>query len=295
MVWSSTNGLDWINPATNLSSYPYSSDVRVAYGNGVFVGAAGPQGDILTSEDGDSWTIQSLITNENDYVQFRDITFANGQFVAVSETATATSLDGTNWFVMRTNLYLFAVTGGAGKFVAAGGNSIATSTDGLNWSVQTLPDFGPSVSVTDVAFGSGWFVASSLTPNYSSNPPLIKQPGVFWVSSDGYHWSRRSSPASQGLGAIAFGDGTFVVGTQNGGILQSDPMVLLRMRTGLPPQLEIFGPLHRQYQIEYCNTLGLTNAWSSLGAVTITNNPCLFTDGNGTNSVGRFYRAVLLP
>ena len=52
MVWTSTNGLDWINPTTNLSSYPYSSDVRVAYGNGVFVGTAGPQGDILTSDDG---------------------------------------------------------------------------------------------------------------------------------------------------------------------------------------------------------------------------------------------------
>ncbi len=293
MVWTSTNGVDWINPATNLSSYPYSSDVRVAYGNGVFVGAAGLQGDILTSDDGDTWSVQSLITNENDYVYFRDITFANGKFVTVSETATATSTDGTNWLVMRTNLYLFAVTGGAGKFVAVGGNTIATSTDGLNWSVQTLPDLGPSVSVADVAFGAGWFVASSITPTYSSNPP--KQPGVFWVSSDGYHWSRRSSPASQGLGNIAFGDGTFVVGTRNGGILQSDPLITLSLVSTPAPKIQIFGPHNKSYRIEYRDGLGQANSWLELATTPATNDVTQFTDTSWTNHMNRLYRAAVLP
>ena len=293
MVWTSTNGLDWINPTTNLSSYPYSSDVQVAYGNGVFVGVAGPQGDILTSDDGDNWTIQSLITNANDYVYFRDITFANGQFVAVSETATATSLDGTNWFVMRTNLYLFAVTGGAGKFVAVGGNIIATSTDGTNWSTQTIPDTGPGTSLADVAFGAGWFIAS--TVNYSFNLPLLKQPSVFWISADGFHWSRRTSITPQGLVPIAFGDGTFVVGTKNGGILQSDPLIRLGLVSTPAPEIQIFGPHNKSYRIECLDGLGQPNSWWELATTPPTNNVTQFADTTWTNRMNRFYRAVLLP
>jgi hypothetical protein len=97
------------------------------------------------------------------------------------------------------------------------------------------------------------------------------------------------------MGPLAFGDGTFIAGTERGGLLQSDPMVTMSMRAALPPQLEISGPRHRQYQIERCDGFGLTNEWSSLGAVTITNDPGLFTDWNGTNASRRFYRTILLP
>ena len=237
--------------------------------------------------------MQTLITNENDYVNFRDMTFANGRFVAVSETTIATSLDGTNWFVMRTNLYLFAVTGADGKFVAVGGNTISTSIDGTNWSTQFLPDSGPSTLLTDVAFGAGWFVASPVST--SSNPPLIKQPSVFWISPDGLHWSPRPAITSQGLWPIAFGDGSFVVGTQNGGILQSDPLVTLKLNAISYPQLEISGPLYRQYKIESCNDFDPTGSWSSLATITVTNDPAQFIDTSWTNSRQRFYRAKLLP
>jgi hypothetical protein len=135
----------------------------VAFGNGVFVGASGFEGDILTSADGTNWTVQTLVTNEGDYVYFRDLTFANGRFVAVDPSAIATSVDGTNWNLLRTNLYLSSVAGGAGRFVAVGGNTLATSTDGTNWVTQNSNDPG---TLTDVAFGAGWFVVTT-GPIYS--------------------------------------------------------------------------------------------------------------------------------
>ncbi len=287
-VWTSTDGENWTNPDTNLSIYPYSGEVRVEYGNGLFVGVGGNKGDILTSTNGLSWQVQQLSTNASVY--FRDIAFGNGRFVAVSEAAFATSTDGTNWFFSNTNQAGSKITCGGGRFVIVGNSTIATSTDGTNWQVQTSSEFGP---LSDVAYGAGWFAAT--TGVISSNPTLVKQPNLLWVSADGIHWTPRLSPSAQGIGPIAFGDGAFVVGTQNGGILQSDPMVKLSIKDTLPPILEISGPLHRQYQIERCGKIGSTNDWSPLGAVTITNDPGLFTDWSGTNAGGRFYRAVLLP
>ena len=57
-VWISADGVNWTNPAPGLSVQPYVADVVTAYGNGVFVGASGYAGDILTSSDGTNWTVQ---------------------------------------------------------------------------------------------------------------------------------------------------------------------------------------------------------------------------------------------
>jgi hypothetical protein len=288
-IWTSTNGTDWSNPVTNLSRYPSTADTRFAYGNGVFVGVSGYQGDVLTSPDGLNWMVQTLVTNDFDYVYFRDVTFSNGRFVAVAQSTIATSIDGTNWFVLRTNLNLSSVTGGGGRFVAVGGSTVATSTNGTNWVARFTSDPSP---LNDVAFGAGWFVAT--TGLYYPGPTLIKQPRPYWISNDGIHWSRRTFDTPQGMGPIAFGDGTFVSGTERGGLLQSDPLITLNLKAAAFPELQISGPRQRQYQIEYCATVASTNGWSALGTVTLTNDTAPFTDLSATNATRRFYRAVLL-
>jgi len=290
-VWISTNLVDWTNPASNLTSFPYSADTRVAYGNGVFVGVASYEGSVLTSEDGLSWTLQQLSTNEFDYINFGDVTFGSGRFVAVGPNATATSTDGTNWITTRTNLFLSKVVSGGGKFVGVGSHTaIATSVDGIYWSAQ---DPGEFVPIVDVAYGAGWFVATAGL--YYSGQNVIKQRQPYWISSNGMNWTKLRFNTAQGIAPIAFGDGTFVAGTHRGGILQSDPMVTLKLKAASPPELEISGPLHRQYQIEFCSTVASTNGWSSLAAITVTNETTLFTDWSGTNATCRFYRAFLLP
>jgi hypothetical protein len=289
-IWISTNRTEWSNPIPELSRHPYIADTRVAFGNGVFVGASGFEGDILTSPDGTNWTVQTLVTNEGDYVYFRDLTFANGRFVAVDLSTIATSVDGTNWHVLRTNLYLHSVAGGAGRFVAVGGNTLATSTDGTNWVTQTSNDPG---TLTDVAFGAGWFVVTT-GPIYSSSTP-IKQPRPYWISPDGINWTRRTFNTPQAMGTIAFGDGSFITSTERGGLLQSDPLVTLALNLGAIPELQISGPRFRQYQIEYSDVFAPTNGWSSLGTFIATNDPAVFNDWSGTNTTQRLYRAALLP
>lgn len=289
-VWVTTNWVEWWNPVSNLTSEPYMADTRVTYGNGAFIGVAGYEGSVLTSADGWNWTLQQLSTNEFDSLNFTDVTFGSGRFVAVSPTATATSLDGTNWITMRTNLLVSSVCSGAGKFVAVGGNTIATSTNGVDWSVYRTENRVPLV---DVAYGAGYFVVTS--GRYYSNPNQIKTPQPYWVSSDGVNWSKRNFNTPQGVGPIAFGDGAFVAATERGGLLQSDPLIVLNLQLSPQPQIHISGPNHRQYRVESCGILSATNIWENRGTVTTAHGAAVFTDSDAHSAPGRCYRVLLLP
>ena len=98
------------------------------YGNGKFVVVGGyyneekgkDQGAILTSPDGENWTVRiSGIDNT-----LNRVTYGNGIFVAVGDSGTIfTSTDGENWTVRTsgTNHTLNGVTYGNGIFVAVGG------------------------------------------------------------------------------------------------------------------------------------------------------------------------------
>lgn len=289
-VWVSTNWVEWWNPVSNLTSEPYMADTRVTYGNGVFVGVAGYEGSVLTSGDGWNWTLQQLSTNEFDYLNFTDVTFGSGRFVAVSPAATATSLDGTNWITMRTNLLVSSVCSGTGKFVAVGGNTIATSTNGVDWWVYRTEN---QVPLVDVAYGAGFFVVTS--GRYYSSPNQIKTPQPYWISSDGVNWSKRNFNTPQGVGPIAFGDGAFVAATERGGLLQSDPLIVLNLQLSPQPQIQISGPSRRQYRVESRGLLSATNLWENRGTVTTVHGAAMFTDSDAHSAAGRCYRVQLLP
>lgn len=289
-VWVSSNLVEWWNPISNLTSEPYVANTKVTYGNGCFVGVASYEGSVLTSGDGWNWTLQQLSTNEFDYLDFTDVTFGSGRFVAVSPTATATSLDGTNWLTMRTNLLVSSVCSGAGKFVAVGGNTIATSTNGVDWAVYRTEN---QVPLVDVAYGAGYFVVTS--GRYYSNPNQIKTPQPYWVSADGVNWSKRHFSTPQGVGPIAFGDGTFVAAAARGGLLQSDPLIVLNLQLSPQPQIHISGPRHRQYRVESRGLHSATNVWDNRGTVTAAHGVAVFTEPEAGSPEGRYYRVLLLP
>lgn len=291
-VWTSTNGVDWTNPAPELSTYPYGADVFVAYGNGVFVGAAGENGDILTSPDGINWTVQQLITNAT--VSFHDVKFGDGRFVAVADQYLATSIDGTNWSVAYfPDRYFKGATRGNGMYVLIGRNTIGSSNDGTNWVFQT---FGQSDYLQAVAFGSGFFVAVG-EESYISGTPTYGMPpeSPILISPDGRNWWRVRSKTARPLSNVAYGNGTFVITGGAGAILQSDPLVNLTITKLAFPRLELSGPVNRSYRIEYADGLDASSAWLELATVTVNEIPAFFNDPSWTNSTMRFYRAVLLP
>ncbi|HVV00439.1 MAG TPA: hypothetical protein VHH88_03695, partial [Verrucomicrobiae bacterium] len=282
-VWTSLDGVNWTNPAPDLSTFPDYTDVHVAFGNDVFVGAAGDQADILTSSDGLSWTVRQLITNTSSPVSFSDITFGNGRFVAVSPSLAATSIDGQNWETSPLQYPITAATAGNGKFVGVGFGIVAVSSDGLNWVYQNSSDF---YGLYDVSFGAGWFVA---TGNEALPAPPTEAP--IWISQDGVHWFKRHSSTSRRLYCTAFGDGTFVL-AGGGAVLQSDPLLTLDLVVNPAPILRISGPVDRAYRVEFSDGLGPGQSWSVLTNVTANQSPISIGD---TNAPSRFYRAALLP
>jgi len=287
-VWISSDGLNWTNPAPGLSIQPYVGDVSVAYGNGVFVGAAGYAADILTSPDGTNWTAQELYTNAFGSVYFRDIAFGNGRFVVVSEDAIATSADGTNWFFEESYHGLQSVASGNGIFVAVGYGAVSTSVDGTNWVHRNDAGLGP---LADVAYGDGLFVATT-GQEYNTG---LRSESAIWISTDGEHWSRRSSKTARALFQVTFGNGTFVIGGEGRAILQSEPLVSLAISRQAAPELQVSGPVGRYYRIEYLDGIASSNSWDSLATILATNNPTPFLDTTWTNGAQRFYRAALLP
>jgi hypothetical protein len=287
-VWTSTDGINWSNPAPDIGIFPYLAETHVAFGNGIFVGASGYNGDLLASPDGLAWTVVQQVTNQPNYTYFADVAFGAGRFIAVSSTAIASSTDGTNWSVVGVSNELDGVAAGNGTFVAVGPDIVMTSSDGTNWNTQTSMQFG---LLTKVAFGGGFFVAVTGQPYYA---PVYSESGI-WISRDGLHWAKRDSNTVRGLSTVAFGNGTFVIGGDRSLILQSDPIVNLSLAINGAPHLFIDGPTNRGFRLEYRDGLNASIQWSFLTNITLSGNAADFIDVTATNSPMRFYRALLLP
>ncbi|MBU5615194.1 RCC1 domain-containing protein [Geomonas azotofigens] len=120
-IVTSPDGVSW-----SYSTVPWTGGgmlYSIAYGNGTFV-AVGMKGTILTSVDGNYW---SLAHSGTDSI-LNGVSFGNGAFVAVGEGGTIlTSPDGFTWSRVNTGITtntFNAVTYGAGSFVAVGFNQL---------------------------------------------------------------------------------------------------------------------------------------------------------------------------
>jgi hypothetical protein len=186
---TSTNGTTWSATVTVGNTRELSS---VAYGNGLFVAVGTSQSNSATpciykSTDGVTWT---AVFNgpSTGYYLFRDVTYANGVWVAVGQlTATpllCTSPDGTNWTVKSTgitgNYQLYGVAHSYnGKWIATSSyaQTIAISTDnGATWS-SSAPSTLPSGPSSEIFYADNtWLIVVSGTYIYSS-----VDNGVTWV------------------------------------------------------------------------------------------------------------------
>ena len=140
---------------------------KVSYGagvghatNGAFVaineGTAG--GAAISTDLGATWTQYDAGATYRLPLGYTDITFGNGRFVAIdpgdasSETKTAISFDGVNWYehsISGTTDYLYVEYGG-GTFMAIGtGTQIAKSQDGAVW--RTTSDDSTDFNATESA------------------------------------------------------------------------------------------------------------------------------------------------
>lgn len=156
-------------------------------------------------------------------VQWKDVAFGNGLYVAVGLDATiATSPDGAVWTIRRQATALATLNGiefANGLFVAVGQTSptrlgaalIMTSTDGANWAIVDAVADTISAQLFDVTYGGGTWVAIG-----NGSTKALSSP-------DGRTWTPRAMPGFAIPSQVAYGAGRFVApGSNNTALTSTD-------------------------------------------------------------------------
>lgn len=143
--------------------------------------AAGNNGVLYTSPDGQNWTSRTSGFGTN---TINKVGFGNGLWVAVGQNGTiTTSTDGTTWTARTSNMStntINSVTYQNSIWVAVGNGGGATntggitySTDGITWTRKSqTPTIGTSYFQV-IYNGTNWIVAAEKTTNnilYASTP-----------------------------------------------------------------------------------------------------------------------------
>ena len=232
----SYDGINW----THLTPSGWNCD-RIAFGNGLFVGVGYASigspgvltGFVFTSTDGLTWTSRTPAANN----WWKDITYGNGLFVAVSDTGTGnrvmTSPDGINWTSRNSamNANFTGVAYGNGVFVAVAsggviGGVVMTSPDGITWTQQNFNVGTLTVHFANGKFTTGGYYSTNginwTAANLNFNALGITYGNGYYVgvvssganriyySTDAITWTATLSPSLNSYSYITFGENTFV-------------------------------------------------------------------------------------
>ena len=195
----------------------------VAYGNGIFVGAAGTP---VRSVDGINWTLGTSPVGAGN--SCRVIAYGNGLFVmgvygGTSSYRIFTSPDGITWtgrsITSASGDYVDGIAYGNGIFVVSisyGSNSlrISTSLDGITWTSRTPPAFTTQFGGSKVSFYNGYF----LILNGSNSAYARSVDGIAWTIFTGTKASQTQIMYGNNLYVIAGYGGDYGVATSANGV-----------------------------------------------------------------------------
>jgi len=201
---TSTDGVTWVA----LADTTFGTNIIncIAYGNNKFV-AGSNRGQIAYSPDGITW--EAVANSTFGTSGIRVIAYGNGKFVAGgSNGKMATSTDGITWEAVANSTFgtdsIEDIAYGNGKFVAGGSNGngkMAYSSDGAVWTPITLP--ANTKFYEGIAYGNSKFVAGADSTEQGSSFQII-------YSSDGITWTTVSVSYRSWIGEIVFGNNRFV-------------------------------------------------------------------------------------
>lgn len=186
-ILTSSEGSNWVQQISGVGNRLYG----IACGkDGRFVTVGESSGwdgkeypdAILTSTDGTNWTAIFHASGEC----FLDVTYDDGQYVAVGENDILISPDGINWTNHSgVGQWLHTVTYGNGYFVAVGTSGggggvapIVSSTDGSHWTSRYS---GTGKALLGVAYGNGVFEAVGNV--ILESQPIIRLFPPVWLSN----------------------------------------------------------------------------------------------------------------
>lgn len=160
-----------------------------AFGNGVFVfignaGGNSPTTWVAVTKDGEKLEHIAI-----DLPVVRDLTFADGKFVAVGpDGLRMSSTDGKKWEQTKQDgADLNSVVWTGEQFLASGGKSPFASKDGVAWKA-----WPKAVPCHVMCVANGVFVGTSW-------------PGQMWRSADGVEWKKCPALPPNGINQVVYG------------------------------------------------------------------------------------------
>lgn len=193
---TSSDGLNWSNPSaaslTRVVAVGYNAGTYVAVQSGYLTGFAA----ISSSSDLATWTKRVGFGVPG------NVTFGGDRFAAVSRTSRGYSMDGKSWTVASQPGFSYGdIAYGAGLFVACdtyafSGSTHHTSPDGITWTARRADVLGEYGRFLGTIYAGGQWVAWG--------------GGAIYTSADAVQWTRRYYDSSNGLTAVAYGDGRYV-------------------------------------------------------------------------------------
>jgi len=190
-VYRTTNGTNWSFIASLPAFNPSPVNViwaELAYGAGTWVAVAGGVNADSTqvaysTNNGTSWTSINPLSSG----RWTRVRFANGTFLAITDSATATSTNGITWSagdaISNASGGPFYAAGSVNAWYtirSSGANTlqVQSSVDGITWgppSTLTVP--GLSGSSLNAIWGNGVFVA------------VQSENSTVWTSTDAVTWT----------------------------------------------------------------------------------------------------------
>jgi hypothetical protein len=223
------NGTSWQVVAD--SPFGTAAIQAIAFGNGKFV-ATGSKDNLAWSSDGITWTMISAsgVFASGSYYIF-DVAYGNDRFVAVEEGMAGSDVDFAGYAtdpsrtltsVGATPMFgqLNAVTFGNNKFV------IGARFGNLYYSSDATAATWAEVSSSNNPFRSDNRAVRAITYGGAAGNEVflaVGDAGKIAKSTDGISWTSVTSPftSSQDIQAVAYGNGTYVVGLLNGTMVYS--------------------------------------------------------------------------
>ena len=196
---STTSGVSWLVQTSNTNN----NLMDVISNNVDSYIAVGTAGTVLSNNDGNTWVARTSNTSSD----LNAVTFGNGLYLAVGNTAIITSNDGINWISRLVPSFpLNDVIFDGTKFILVGDQgSVLTTTDGINF--QTVNAGDNVTQMTGVAYNGTDLIRSG-------NPlQLLK-------SADGISWSPVTSQ-NYAVNQVEFFNDSFIAVGDNGLILTS--------------------------------------------------------------------------
>ena len=171
-----SNGFFWANPL------PQGNSLMDVIWNGSEFLAVGSGGSILTSGDGQSWSLSYSAAS----TFLNAIAWSGSRYVIVGHQGIILSrtMDDSDWSFIESNSkdILFDITWTGSQFVAVGLNTTASSADGINWEYHPPPEDSFITGVT-------WTGDKLVATGAAQNEDLKRIEGAFFTSHDGISWS----------------------------------------------------------------------------------------------------------